>query len=370
MKNHINIITRHAINNYGSFLQTYASIKILENMGFDCRIIDYISNDENLFGNLKNFAKMRGLKGLKRIIYIMLKFPEEFYKNIKFSKQRNKYFKMTKRFSEKTIKQFDDSILCSGSDQLWGYMPNGTIDWTYYLNFANHNNTLFSLSSSFGRYDFCEKEMDIMSKLLNKYQFITVREKSAVEFVSKFGVSARHVLDPTLLVNRTEYYNLASPKINKGKYVLVYKLRHDEQLDKLALVLSKKYNLEIKYITNSIFFRNKNGKNYPNKSINKVLAMFRDSQYVVTDSFHATVLSTIFEKEFYTHLPGKTNSRIIDFLDMLDLSDRYFDDFERIKFDDIKIDYTLIDNIVSRKKIEDLDYIKHSLQGVLRNSKD
>lgn len=364
----VKIITRHAINNYGSFLQSYATLLLFKEMGYEPEIIDYISKNEKLFGNLISFANKRNYNFVKKMIYIMVKFPEELYKNIKFAKQRKKHLKLTKKYnsSEKMQGKFDDCILCSGSDQLWGYMPNEEIDFTYYLNFSNETNRLISLSSSFGRYDFSQENIDLIKNHLDKYDFITVREESAKKFLEGINISSTHVLDPTLLVDRSIYHEFAKQKANKGEYIVVYKLRHDNQLDELANVLAEKHNLKIKYITNSIFFKNKNGKNYANKSVKKVLSLIRDSKFVVTDSFHATVLSVIFSKNFFTHLPGKTNSRIVDFLDSLNLSNRYFSDIKDLNVELENVSYESVYKIIDSYKEECIKNIKELLNNKIK----
>ena len=43
----ISIITRHAITNYGSLLQAFATQTILQKLGYRSEIIDYIRDDES-----------------------------------------------------------------------------------------------------------------------------------------------------------------------------------------------------------------------------------------------------------------------------------------------------------------------------------
>ena len=69
------VITMHRIYNYGSVLQTYATQKILEDMGVECEIIDYISPyraKKPLF--LEYPPSLEGKK-LKRTVYYTAKIP-------------------------------------------------------------------------------------------------------------------------------------------------------------------------------------------------------------------------------------------------------------------------------------------------------
>lgn len=362
MKNNIKLITRHAINNYGSLLQTMASQQVFKELGYNIQIINYISKKENLINNLKSFAAMRGLHGVKKLIYCLVKFPEEALKCRKFNKMRKKYLFLTQKYNTITYmeNQFNDDILCSGGDQLWGYMPYNDLDDAYYLNFGNKTNKYISFSSSFGRYDFDEKNKDRIKNNLKKYNFVTVREKSATEFLSTIGIESTLMLDPTLLIDKSFYYQLANKKLKKG-YVLVYKLRSDSKLDDYAQLLSSSKKIKIKYITNTSLMKNKKGKTYANKNLNMVLSLFKNADYIVTDSFHATVLSVIFGKEFYVHLPGKTNSRIVDFLNLLSLPDRIFEEIE--KKDGI-IDYKIVDEKIESMRQDNLQLLSRLLSNL------
>lgn len=345
----IYIITRHAIANYGSLLQSMATVNYFKSLGYESFIIDYISKNENVLNNLNNYAVNRNLHGIKKIAYILLKLPEEYKKNYKFLKMRKKYLLMTNNYSsaDEMKNKFDNSILCSGGDQLWGYMPNMKLDEAYYLSFSNKTNNLISFSSSFGRYDFDKYNCKIIKEKLSRYDAITVREKSAVEFLNQIGVKSNCVLDPTLLVDKNMYETISEIRYIKKDYILVYKLRQDQKLNELAKKIADKYKLKIVFVSNTIFNNNKEGKTFINPQLSKLISLFKYSSFVITDSFHATVLSVIFEKEFYTHLPGKTNARIIDFVDSLELNDRVFYDscdFEKNK----NINYS---NVNSKLKV-------------------
>ena len=358
----VNIITRHAVSNYGSLMQTIATVDVFKQLGYKCEVIDYLNSNEEVLNSLKNFALNRNLNGLKKLAYIVLKYPSEKKKYKIFNKMRKTYLPLTKRYSNsKEMKNaFNNEILCSGGDQLWGYMPNNQLDTAYYLDFANDTNKCISFSSSFGRYDFNDNEKEVISSNLKKYSFITVREESAVKYINNFNLDAKLVLDPTLLVEKKLWHQLANDYKPKEDFVLVYKLRQDEKLNNLAERIANENGLKIIYITNTVFNKNSNGKTLVNKKLSIVLSLFKNANYVVTDSFHATVLSIIFEKKFCTHLPGKTNARIIDFLDMLSISERIYYDVEFYSYND-EINYLKVNSILEEKKKIDLEYIRKKM---------
>ena len=127
----VRILTRHFIPNYGSLLQSLASIKIFEDLGYEAQIIDYLPKHETALGRVNALSKKFTTNPIKRIPRWILKFPDEFIKMGRFKKFRKQYLKQTQWFSsvEQLYKyDFKDSYLCTGSDQIWGYVYGKTID--------------------------------------------------------------------------------------------------------------------------------------------------------------------------------------------------------------------------------------------------
>ena len=106
----LNVITRHSPSNYGSLLQSIATITILERLGHICEIIDYIRDDEHgLKGITTSLNSKQGWNGnlLKKLIYTVLRYPEEKIAELKFSRMQKKYLKLTQRCcSIEDLKQF------------------------------------------------------------------------------------------------------------------------------------------------------------------------------------------------------------------------------------------------------------------------
>ena len=198
---------------------------------------------------------------------------------------------------------------------------------------------------------------------LKKYNFISVREKSAEEFLSGFNIDSKNILDPTLLIERKYWYSLTENNKIREKYVLVYKLRRNNILNEMAEHIAKKEHLKIVYINNVSFDFKNRGKVYSHVSIEKLLTLFKNAEYVVTDSFHATVFSVVFERQFFIHLPGKTNARIIDFLNMLNISGRCFDKKEDISLKD-DINYANVNDLLEREKQKSLSYLSNKLNEI------
>lgn len=72
----VDFITRHAIPNYGSILQTYATQKVLNKLGCDSEVINYIRMDETANKTIVTNCNIKenGIKSkIKRLGYILYK---------------------------------------------------------------------------------------------------------------------------------------------------------------------------------------------------------------------------------------------------------------------------------------------------------
>lgn len=119
-----------------------------------------------------------------------------------------------------------------------------------------------------------------------------MREQSGVELCEEhLRVSAQCVLDPTLLLDREVYEDLCASIPKQDESILVYMVDYSEAIKQQAEKLSQSTGLPIKIIEADKGVTE-------NDSVAKWLAAFRDAKYVIIDSFHGTVFSIIFEKNF------------------------------------------------------------------------
>jgi hypothetical protein len=368
--NRINIITRHAIVNYGSFFQTLATQEFFESLGLQVTIINYCSKEETILGNLKTNSRKR--HGIKRILYLLAKFPDEFIKTIVFHQKTYKFLKLSKRYHSLAELQEGSftGIICSGSDQIWGLMPDGQLDKSYFLNFGGSDNKFISFSSSFGRMDYSDSDWSIIGESLKKYSLITVREtSSATEINKKFNLKAQEILDPTLLVDESFWYLKTDPKYKTfSSYILVYQLRKNKDLDEFVQKISNEKHLKIIRVSTNIYDLLRKGSVVLKKP-SQVLSLFKNASLVISDSFHATVFSIIFKKNFFDVLPPETSLRIVDLLSFLGLSNRIIKDYKVPDIIDSPINYDLVFTKIYDERTIDRDlflkFLKSNDNGTL-----
>ena len=206
-KQKVLVITRHAIANYGSLLQAVATQKAVENLGFECKIIDYIRKDEYHANSTVTIAKTKNRirkNPVLFMLYCIIRFPENVIINRKFEKMRKKLLPMTESIHTKEElrnKLEDADYYMTGSDQVFGPVLYGGYDWSYFLDFVPDSRKKIAYAASFGKMEIDSEDARKMQCLLNRYDHVAVRENQAVGLLKEWNIDAVQVIDPTLLFN-------------------------------------------------------------------------------------------------------------------------------------------------------------------------
>ena len=223
---------------------------------------------------------------------------------------------------EKISKEFDYYI--SGSDQVWN-IRSKDFSWANLLDFCKSGRKI-SYAASFGplKIDWEKYDKEKFKNLLNQYTHISVREEGSNENIKKLiGKDALIHVDPTMLLSKEEWVNLLDlKKIKNKKYILFYSLEPNEEMIKLVKKVSKILNLPIvvtKY-NNKFDYLNSFKKEYSTGPID-FLELIYNAELVLSSSFHGTVFSILFNKNFYA-INGMDDNRINTLLKSLKLEMR------------------------------------------------
>lgn len=325
-KKKIGIITILKVNNYGAELQAYAAQKVLQLMGYDAEIIDYL-----FYKNTKHkrtrmsapTAKMSIRKHLSERIYpIVAHWKSRHFRkaqnerNAKFEKFHKEYTRMSACYDTldklKSAK-LDYDVLMTGSDQVWNPGIYSSLD-PYLLKFGDENIKRLAYAASFGVSQVPDDVRDYYKDALNRYSEIGVREDNAVNLVKSLsGKDATLVLDPTLLLDKEQWMKVAKPVegLPDKPYVLIYELSNIPYIKKVAMYISEKTGLPIVRICKNASPEDKEDEilNIIDAGPSEFLYLFDKAGYVVTNSFHGTAFSVNFGKQFYTVIPlGKSNN--------------------------------------------------------------
>ena len=369
----IKTITCHNVYNYGASLQAYALMKFLEQNGHNVEIIDYrpdyLSKRYNLFrlvpsGTIYNlYRKIPFLKPLWAVL--------QNRKDLKFWGRKRKFDNFTKRFLKltsrtyRTTEDFKNSpisanLFIAGSDQIWNTnCPNG-LDENFYCSFSKDPIKNISYAASFATTSIADIHINFVKSHLNNFRSISVREKTGVDLAGTLGFKATLVADPVFLQPRKYWDNLCYNKHHE-KYLLVYDfLNNDDNLRRCALFLAKKYDLKI-YSVNDYGEIPFADVNINNAGPIEFVALIKNANYVVSSSFHATAFSVIFKKKFIT-FPLKNygnSSRISDFLNIVQIKNRFITSFDELNFDETKIEYEKVEYLLE-------EYAKKSKEWLLK----
>lgn len=320
----IGVITWFKYENYGTVLQALAFQKYLKNKEVDVELINFeLNNNEVKSKNIK-------IDILKRIVSkIICKYNKYKYKSLfenkskKFKDIINKNCRVSKVINNKNeyIKKCNEyDIIFFGSDQIWN--PN----WYHPFYYANYNEIktkLVSYAPSFGVSELTDN-IENIKRAISRFSYISVREEEGKQIIKKLnGKEVPIVCDPTLLLSCEEWTKMEEKTVNNyNDYILCYMLsdnsNHWKAIKKLAKKEKKKLVIipigGVSYIQSKYIVRD--------CSIGNFLYLIKNADYIVTDSFHGTVFSILYNKNFFTferHNPKNKmsqNSRIHNLLNI------------------------------------------------------
>lgn len=343
----IHTITSHDVYNYGASLQAYALMHYLQTIGNEVSIIDYKPDYSKARYNFWYISpQYRWRKNpLLRFCACLLLAPKRFYtyrRKKAFDTFKLKYLHLTQRFStlaELEQVQWDAQMFIAGSDQIWNTDHENGKDPANYLSFVPLGKKRMSYAASFG-IDYIKPEFqDMIKRNLMHFQQITVREKRGVCILKQLGLSAVQVVDPVFLLSKKEWEDLTlSPKI-KEKYILVYDFGRNKMMQEFAVRYAKEHQLKI-FSLNDFVSHSYADCNINNAGPREFLGLIKNTECFISNSFHGTAFSIIFEKQFFVfNRKDAVNSRMESLMEMAGLKDRLImnqADFEKM---DSLIDY-------------------------------
>lgn len=300
----IGILTLPLHTNYGGILQAYALQTVLERMGHEVVVIDTpnVKPNPSLFTLSKRVVKR--LLG-KRVGVFSERYHNTTYPIISQYTQPfiDKYIHRKVVNSPEELQESDFDAIVVGSDQIWRPKYYGKIENAYLAFAKGWHIKRIAYAASFGtdEWEYTEEQTKECGELLKKFDTVSVREASGVQLCKEhFGVEAKHVLDPTMLLTKEDYIRLieaaGTPK-SKGS-LLNYIL--DETPEKCALIekIAKGKNLKPFRVNSRVEDHTAPLEERIQPPVEQWLRGFYDAEFVVTDSFHACVFSILFGKPF------------------------------------------------------------------------
>ena len=364
----IGIITTVLSNNYGGILQNYALQTALKRLNYEVTTLGYTVSIP---------LKIKALSICKRLLLFLsgkkVKIKgwpskkQEAIINSNTDRFIKKYINEIKRYDIKDIAKYDscgyDAIVV-GSDQVWRGTRNKLPMFLYGF---TKTPILISYAASFGidTWQFDAQTTSAIKDSLARFKAISVRESSAVTLIQQeLGLKAQHVLDPTMLLNKEDYCSIIGTDIPKNQ-VMVYILDKSDFKTNVANLVANQFGYKKITVMSKYHFGE-----YPCPiedcvfpPVEDWLKGFRDSKFVVTDSFHGTVFSIIFNKPFVTiNNSARGSARFQSLLSMFGLESRLVSSVEQAnKIICEPIDYNNVNRIIESKREEAFNFLKTHL---------
>lgn len=319
------ILTYHFANNYGAMLQCYALKTAIQNLGHDAIVINYISDKQ--FDNNSLYRRKQGIKGFVKNILLIPFNSGRKKRKLSFDDFRKKYLGCTQyRINNETdlkkyIEENGFNAIISGSDQVWN--PDVfDFDSAFFFPFRVSAKKI-GYAVSLGTAN--DNQLKPYKKWIDDFDIITVREpKSALIINQVTNRKVTSVVDPVLLLSQNSWRTLVPRK--KTNKLLCYFVKEEALQDKIkrAKELASKLNLEIVIVNLRITKQNLSEKILYDLNPIEFLTELANAEYVYTDSFHGTVFSLIFERDFTTVISNTEvgDNRKSDVLNMVGLNQR------------------------------------------------
>ena len=321
----IGTITFHASHNYGSVLQAYALAKVIENEGYDVKIIHYRSKKQkDCYALYKRYS---GAKGTLRNIYQRLITGKLKRRYKGFEQFINEVLPVTEEVNdEQGIKKYASSFDCyvCGSDQVWNPVCQD-FSSAYYLDFVEGKKRI-AYAPSLGKGEFDDEHKSLIKRLLKNVDYISVREKQGKALLERLtDKKVELVCDPVILFGRKGWEEVIPKRTIKEPYMLVYFLENNHGDRSYIRLIAKTLGLKVVVLNENVrdFFTNYI-KKYDALPL-EFVSLIKNASFVYTNSFHATAFSTTFNVPFASmiakteNVQNNNDSRKIDFLTALGL---------------------------------------------------
>ncbi len=334
----VGILTFHDAHNYGAVLQAFALKRYIQKLGYDVKIINY--HHETIPDGFPREANVERWEKFNPFIQKLIDYETKLYTN------------------EEDLEKLDIDFWICGSDQIWNTEITRGFNKGFFLDFKT-NAKKIAYAVSMGIPELPKEFEEKFKESLNQIDEISVREDSLQQYAQKFTTkTVEKTLDPTLLLEENDYNDFILEN-QYGEYILIYALGPDERLTQIAQKLATKKGVKIMELND------KRKEDYFCEQIStagpeEFLTLLKHAKGVVTNSFHGTIFSILFQKEFYTLTRLNRNARMENILKIVSMEDRLIDnieDFEQVQ----KQDFQKAKQALEMEKQESEKFLKRAL---------
>lgn len=365
----IGIVTFHFVPNSGAVLQCWALQEKLNELGYEAEVINYQPRyHTEKYRPLKNpLSKGAGsLLNRFKIMYYdrnalerwnRLKKYGEFCQNLMLStivRGENDWYKIHP--------ETYDAIIC-GSDQIWNiFITNGSFDRVYFADIPGFSGKKISYAASIGETDL-ENNYESLQELLSDFSSISVREKSDMERLASVIDSHISVVpDPTFLLPQTRYDAMQQRLDTPEHYILVYAFGKEDILTKTIDYVGRIMGIPIISISPYKIQTKMKSKWEKGVGPGEFLYYISHADYIVTNSFHCSVFSILYNKQFCVVKHPTRNARIDNLMAISGITNRIIENIEQVRtVTREEIDYSNVNKNLEKQRLMGEQYLVHAL---------
>ncbi|MGR3268964.1 polysaccharide pyruvyl transferase family protein [Vibrio vulnificus] len=357
----VGIITIHNVSNYGAVLQAFA-LKETVCRRHECYIIDF--DNPHVSKSLKHIRlglTFHAFLGMGKDILRILPRSRVIPKFKRFIFQKMNLVELN------SLEISEMNVFISGSDQIWNpacVSPEKKFVSQYFLSFAEHSQKKISYASSCGAYEFNNDEVKELKRYLSSYKSLAVREKKTSEFLSNtLNRNVSHVLDPTLLLTKKEWLDkISDNSYRTGDYILVYVIKKTQLLKDTIRKIKSRLNMRVILVEQGLYFDSIIDEHIRDAGPEDFISLVNNAKFIITDSFHGTTFSVIFNKPFCSVSPGANVNRISSLLNTIGLENRIIHDHENIDNISLDMDFEEVNKLLFSQIEKSKEYLYSSIE--------
>lgn len=336
-------LTFHAVHNYGAVLQAYANQVVLTDLGHDPVLVNLVP-DYLKVQNRKSIP-IRNIKSLLLNI-ATLPFRRQLRRRYERFEQFRALFLQTSRLYEsyEAVEMTPPvvDVYVVGSDQVWNMERGGNP--LFFLRFLmqvpdQSRPPVIAYAPSFGTANIPEEYVDRFKEWARVYDFVSVRESSGKEVAERLlGKPVPQVLDPVFLKSADFWRKLAGERLRAKPYIAFYSLEASGRVSDCLLAIARHFKMPVVVLGKPGAFMLKCRSIVAiDAGPREFLSWLAHAAFVVTNSFHATAFSAIFEVPYVTVAHSTRNARMESLLEILEQEDRIIHGAEELTQERIEL---------------------------------
>lgn len=358
--------------NYGSALQSWALCRAIDKLGVSlglrAKLVDYCPTVLEDCDPLNPFKRMWDTDDeSRRMVELTMPSIKENYR--KFERFYTDRFRRTaKKYHDhdfndvvenEDIRGFvcgSDTIFCI--DEFKGFVEG------YYANFDCMRGNSIAYAASFGDPHFTPDSLLVLNERLQNFKAIGLRENMMLDYVKSHStVVAQRVVDPTLLLEASDYEAITDAPLLNERYLLLYSRRHNKAMESFAERLAKERHLRIVEISLRATNSEKGHLMMYEAGVEEFLSLLKNAECVVTNSFHGIIMSVMFRKLFYGFSREQCDNKTQELAQLLGFDDRMLVSGDETVAD--SIDYATMHQIIAEQKQHSLRFLAKGLERII-----